>query len=406
MPKRSLHNKLDSIRQHVVTATPVDPTVRLPDRYAKMAERLGGTIISNHAGSFCLVRTIYPWDYVHGTPSLKEAAGEKDVLVSAFTRDEEPGSVTTDRLLFFDTETTGLGGAGAVAFLVGTGSVTRHGFEVRQYVIPDYSDETAMLEALLEEFADSTTLVSYNGLTFDLPLLRDRLIVNRVGRSVPHDRHFDLLHAVRRLYRRRLGDCSLGNVEREVFGFERVDDIPGYLVPSVYFDWLSTESLDDMEAVMEHNRLDIISLYFLAACLSKAFRTRGETLESVDDLHSLSRIFGRRRDLPGVLDLTERVHDLTEGDLADDVLLFHAEAFKRSGEIERAVELWQQVAAEDTREGHMAHIQLAMYYEHRQCDYSRACQHARKAADFSGLTVVQKRRVEHRIRRLKIKTKR
>lgn len=400
MAKRSLHSKLNAIRQHVVSCESQAAVPGLPDRYHQFAEGLNGNLVSNFAGTFCLVRTLYPWNYTHGRVALDELRDEPDWLAHAFTPRDTPGTIPAADILCFDTETTGLGGAGAVAFLVGVGSVREDGFEVRQYAIPDYSDETAMLEALTEEFGEQSALVSYNGVTFDLPILRDRLIVNRVGRELPYSRHLDLLHTVRRIYRRRLGDCSLGNVERELFGFERRDDIPGYLVPSAYFSWLSEQRLSDMAAVMEHNRLDVVSLYFLGVCLSRTFRSKGEMLGEIDDLHSLSRVFSRRKDLGGVINLNARVEKLAVENLDDDVLMFHAEAFKRSGDLGRAVAIWQRVAESESREGCRANIQLSMYYEHRVRDIRRAYNHACRADTWTGLTTCGKRAVRKRLRRL------
>ena len=406
MAKRSLHTKLDGIRSLVVSERQAAPANPVPDRYRLLADRLGGSIESEFGGSYCLVRTTYYHDYQHGRLALGEVEADEPYLVSAFTPDDAEGSIDPSSMLFFDTETTGLGGAGTVAFLVGLGSATPDGFEVRQYLIPDYSDEAAMLEALSAEFDDNRTLVSYNGAAFDAPLLRDRLIVNRVGRHIPFDRHVDLLHSVRRLFRRRLGDCSLGNVERELLGFERVDDIPGYLVPSVYFDWLGQERLDGMAAVLEHNRFDIVSLFFLASLLSEAFQSKGKTLESVDDLHSLSRVFGRRRNLSEVIDLSERISDLSPVGLAADMALFQAAAFKRTGDYGRAVTLWEQIAGGDSREACQANIELAMYHEHRRRDIPTALSHARRASAWSGLTACQRRLVDKRLDRLGGKLKR
>ncbi len=404
MAKRSLHSKLDGIRKHVVNSPRNDAsTPDLPDRYRLLAKGLDGDIISNHAGSYCLVRRRYPPEYVHGRVPLQAVRNSRNLPASAFTPENDPDHLPVRRMLFFDTETTGLGGAGAVAFLVGVGELRPDCFEVRQYLIPDYTDETAMLEALAEEFTDESIIVSYNGAAFDLPIIRDRFIVNRIGRTVPHYRHIDLLHTVHRLFKRRLGDCTLGNVEREVFDFHREDDIPGFLVPSVYFDWLSEQRLDDMEAVMEHNRLDIVSLGFLAVLLAEAFETKGETLDSIDDLHSLARVFGRRRDLDRVLDLNERITDIAGGELENDVLLFHAQAFKRSGEIERAVHIWRQVAETDSREGYLASVQMAMYLEHAARDYAQALEYARRARNWQGLTERQENLVRRRVNRLVLK---
>lgn len=375
-------------------------------RYRQMAKAVGGRIISGRAGSFCLVKTHYSRHHSYGHLTLGDIPSDRPFPVSAFTREEEPGSVEPASLLFIDTETTGLGGAGTVAFLVGCGSIVEDGFEVRQYLIPDYSDEAAMLEALLSEFNDSKVIVSYNGAAFDLPLLQDRMIINRVARELAMGRHLDLLHPVRRLFRRRLGDCRLVNVEKKLFGFQRNNDIPGYIIPSVYFDWLSEQNPDLMGMILEHNRLDIVSLYYLAAYLARAFQTEGGILETVDDLYSLSRIYGWRKQNHRVVDLYHRIDALENKPPAGDVLLFHAQAFKRIGAYKKAVALWEGLSSAPSKEGFRANVELAKYYEHRVKDIETAYQYAQRADKTAPLSQRQQRLLHKRLLRLQSKLSR
>lgn len=358
----------------------------LPQRYTKMANQLGGEIVNNFAGSYCLVKTLYDFSYLHGSTPLKNIMEIERYSLSAFTTNNENSKIERLRLRFFDTETTGLGGTGTVPFLIGIGSFIDSSFEIRQYIIPDYSDETAMLEDLSEEFGETISIVSYNGSAFDLPIMRDRLILNRVAKEIKHDKHIDLLHPVRRLYKRRLKDCSLTNVEREIFSFYRENDIPGYLVPSVYFTWLNEDKLEDMEAVMEHNRLDILTLAFLMDELSSIFQNNGESLDSIDDLHSLSKIHIRRKNHDRSLDINNRITGLSGENLADDILLFNARIYKKSGEIEKAVSVWERLKSSNSRHGIQANIELAMYFEHKKKDYQNALKCAQKAYKYQGLT--------------------
>ena len=275
------------------------------------------------------------------------------------------------------------------------------GFEVRQYLIPDYSDETAMLEALLEEFSANKSLVTYNGAAFDLPLMRDRMIINRVAREIAYDRHIDLLHPARRLFRRRLADCTLTNIEREILSFSRENDIPGYLIPSVYFEWLSEQNTDGLAKVLEHNRLDIISMYFLAGRIAEVYRSEGRTLTYTDDLHSLSRVYGRRRKSAKVVELYHRMNQEGVAPLAEDILWYHSLALKRTGEVRKALDLWFCLAGNDSREGYLANLELSKYFEHRLKDFETALQHARAARSNSCLTDGRRRQLDLRMKRLR-----
>ncbi|HKK20240.1 MAG TPA: ribonuclease H-like domain-containing protein, partial [candidate division Zixibacteria bacterium] len=186
MSDEDLQKKLHRFRNLIQENQPKPSESSFPERYRTLAQAIGGELVTNHAGAYCLVKTFYPFEHYHGSCCLDDAAASATVPLSAFTPLEEPGELELPSMLFIDTETTGLGGAGAVAFLVGCGSLVEDGFEIRQYLLPDYSDECAMLEDLQQELSDERVLVSYNGATFDLPLLKDRLVINRVAKDIPY----------------------------------------------------------------------------------------------------------------------------------------------------------------------------------------------------------------------------
>jgi uncharacterized protein len=404
MSTQPLDDKLDRFRRLLVGhPTSSLEATRHPARYARLANALGSELVESQAGAFCLKRTLFSPDYFHGTVSLAESLAEPWLPASAFSALEESGEVHVDELIYIDTETTGLGGAGIVPFLVGVGRMTPAGLEIAQYLIPDYSDEAAMLEALLPHLTD-TTLVTYNGAAFDLPILRDRFIINRVERNLAFDGNIDLLQSTRRLFRRRIKDCSLGNVEKEIFGLSRTDDVPGYLVPSIYFDWLSSERTDQLPGVLEHNLLDIVSLHFLAVHIARSFRSEGESLKAVDDVYSLSRVYHRRNDRHRVRKLCDRIDAETGGSLPNDIRLFQAFAFKRAGEWDSAVDIFQRLALLDGRESYWANLELAKYFEHQAGDIPRAIHHAQRAFSSSPCSRTEKEHLTHRLTRLQAKT--
>lgn len=402
MPDENLKNRLARISAHVKSDCPASMNNKLPERYGRLADEIGGRIVSRAEGAYCLVKTCYPDDHTHGTFSFSRARSKRMPL-AAFTAQEEPGAVDLGTMLFVDTETTGLGGAGTVPFLVGCGSLRRGRFEIRQYFLPDYSDEAAMLEDLLSEFTSDKVLVTYNGSAFDLPLIRDRMIINRVASEVELEHHLDLLHSTRRLFKRRLNDCTLTNIEAGVFGFKRTDDIAGYLIPSVYFEWLSGESLDFMHQVLEHNRLDIVSLYCLVHRIADVYGSRGEVLDEVDDLHSLSRIFGRRKNTFLVKDVFARIGRIDTVELAEDIILYHSMNFKRLGDTERAVQMWRTLSRSSSRESYWANVELAKHFEHREKNFEMALEHARRADRICPYGQLHRKQLVKRLGRLRAK---
>lgn len=403
MPDRKIKDRLKRFENEITGQSRKSLSFSSPAHYKEMARCLGGQLISNHSGSFILVKHIFKNGTSLGRAKLDIDRAKSLIPFDFFSTIVNNGSAPLKSLLFLDTETTGLGGSGAVAFLVGFGSVTKEGFEVRQYLIPDYSDETAMLESLLDEFGKSKTLVSFNGAAFDLPLLRTRMILNRTAREIDCCHHLDLLHPARRLFKRRLKDCSLTNLERELFKFNRKDDIPGYLIPSVYFDWLSERKLDGMFAVMKHNRLDILSLYFLLQHMVDVFVSDGSSLNEVDDLHSLSRIYGKRKETSKAMNLHEKIESLGTQNLAGDILLFKSMTLKKLRKFDQALNIWNDLAQYDNREGFLAALEIAKYLEHKEKDFLSALRMTKRAKEIAPSLFTVKTALTKRVGRLKTK---
>lgn len=181
--------------------------------------------------------------------------------------------IPANRLLFLDLETTGLsGGTGTIAFLAGLGRVVpgggAEGFEIQQFLLTDYPGENDFLNAIEGELSPETVLASYNGRSFDEPLLRTRFILNR--KRWPLHPHVDFLPAARRLWRRRFPDCSLGTLEAQLLMRHRPLDIPGARIPEIWFEYCQRGFHPLMEAVLEHNAADVESLAAVAAECAQA----------------------------------------------------------------------------------------------------------------------------------------
>lgn len=196
------------------------------------------------------------------------------------------------RALFIDTETTGLRGAGTVAFLVGLGWVEDDSFVVRQLLMRDYPEETPMLTHLAALLPRHDCLISFNGKSFDLPLLRDRFIMARLKeewRALPH---LDLLHAARRTWKLRLGSCTLGALEAQVLGIAREGDLPGAEVPERYYQFLKCGDQRLLDDVLRHNEQDIRTLYSLLGRLCEVYAAP-ETQADMLDIFSIGRALDR-----------------------------------------------------------------------------------------------------------------
>ena len=278
-------------------------------------------------------------------------------------------------LLFLDTETTGLsGGAGTLAFEVGVGYLTERGMVIRQYVMRDYGEEAAMLAELAKLLKRYETVVSFNGKSFDLPLLESRMVMNRIRVRVCDRPHLDLLHAARRVYKLRLKRCNLASLEEAVLGQGREDDLPGAQVPQRYFDYLKTGEFALLEDVLRHNLQDVRSLAQLTAHLCAVYR-QPERLTHEEDLYSVGRTLlrgGRTQQGRACMRI------LGCGSLGSQARMRLADSYRQQKEWDEAVAVWQTMIARGEG-GAAPYLSLAKYYEHVGHDARRALAYARGA---------------------------
>jgi uncharacterized protein YprB with RNaseH-like and TPR domain len=206
----------------------------------------------------------------------------------------ELGGLEVDDFCYLDTETTGLaGGTGTQVFTAAVARPHPNGVELVQLFLAEPSDEPAFLSALDGELRLTPGLSTYNGLAFDLPLLRTRWLMARMPGELNEGYHVDLLHLARSLLRPRLESCTLRAVEERLLGFEREDDVPGHLIPQAYFDYLRSGWSTTLEPTLEHNRQDVLSLQHLLHRLLHRLRGADSAMEACD-WHALGRHLLRR----------------------------------------------------------------------------------------------------------------
>ena len=284
--------------------------------------------------------------------------------------------------LFLDLETTGLaGGTGTYAFLVGLGRLTDEGFHLRQFFLRDLAAEKDMLAALLPFLSGAQALVTYNGKQFDAPLLETRFRLMRL--RAPAERlHLDLLYPARRLWRHRWDSLRLVDLERNLLGFHRPEDIPGERIPQTYFDFLHRGEERRLPLVFRHNADDLLTLAAVAARILQLLTV--PKTASAEELFSLARIFERARQLDRARALYEQA--LTAGlpsplDTAAGYRL--SLLCKRQRDYARAVALWQQLLESGEMNGGNGTLavceELAICYEHRLDDPETAAELTRRA---------------------------
>jgi uncharacterized protein len=353
-----------------------------------LSRTIGASVAQTTFGSHLSVRS---W---HATPEFcAPSAGVIELLRTASSRKGGSGldpllemAEQPEKWLFLDTETTGLsGGTGTYAFLIGIAWWDSGGLQVEQFLMRDFSEEHSVLLQLAERLAERPVLVTFNGKTFDWPLLESRYLMTRhIG--VPQlAAHLDLLHPARALWKLRLGSVKLTELEEHVLnakrlGWDRADDVPSHMIPQFYFDYLRGRSVAPLAGVVRHNRNDLRGLAALFGKLNEML-SREQPGEETDglDLLGLSRYLQRRGQAQRaeVACTAARERGLPIG-LDASAHWELARMAKKRGEYETAAEIWQELSRDHDWRA-VACEELASFHERRKKDYAKALKYARQA---------------------------
>jgi hypothetical protein len=282
--------------------------------------------------------------------------------------------------LFLDTETTGLsGGSGTYAFLIGVGRFQDKEFIQRQFFLRDPIEEPAMLSALENFAAPADALVTFNGKSFDIPLMNTRYLSNAAPSPFSEMGHIDLLHLARRLWRDVLPSRALGDLESEILDIERSSsDIPGWMIPEMYTDYLRSGDARPLAGVFYHNAMDILSMVTLLDLMARKLESPIEEGEQHHaELFAIGRLFadlGFSEDAIFVYQQTidQKPAKKIRGPLLQNLAWLH----RRKGDFESALELWESAA----KDGQVyAFVEIAKYFEHQKGDFSEAFTYSERA---------------------------
>lgn len=315
-----------------------------------VAAQTGGRVVAPHV--VCIEERL-SISVLHGSAHLQRICG---ALSSSLL------PAPAERIIFLDTETTGLaGGTGTVAFLVGWIEVTPQAVTLHQYIITAFAGEAAMLEAVAKALEDTSTLVTFNGKTFDQPLLMTRFRLHGIECDAGRLRHADLLHPTRRAFSRRWPDCRLQTCENRLLAVRRHNDIPGHEIPMVWFDLLRSGTTGALVQVIAHNRVDLLSLAMLLPALDAVFY---DPQGYAADVAAVARYWHARDEPARAIELLARQSNMTDAERID-----LARWYRQMDDWNAAVELWEQGAVRHCCE---SLLNLAKYREHRQHDYTAA----------------------------------
>ena len=376
-----------------------------PENKIAIDKVVQGEWLESRGERIYISRNEYPFGFSHGKVLFENELRYKNH--SQFWRIENLDTYKPQDFLFIDTETSGLSlGAGSIVFLFGGCYFTEKELIVIQYFLDDPSNEALFLATIEDLILNHKCLVSYNGKSFDVPMLRSRMILNRMSNNNLNKDHLDLLHFARMIWKLRLESRRLSDIEKEIMGFQRTEEeVPGWLVPQLYQDYLGSEDATPLKGVFYHNEKDIVSLAALFVHINKMISDQ-ETLGSSNSLDIIS--IGSIYQKSGNLSLSEEFYKLgldkglPEG-IDYRILKNFAGVMKKQNKWPEAIKLWEMAA---DMNDHDSCIEIAKYYEHHTKDVHQALlwvEAAIKIVDRTPVPVNLLDRLGHRKRRLESK---
>lgn len=362
---------------------------------APAAVGLVGEHVERDFGTFFRQVTMLEPHHCHGAAPVAGALGACPQMIAKLALDPTLEKLDLSRALFLDTETTGLSlGAGTVPFLVGLGRFEDESFALEQLLLEDLDQEAAMLNRLRELVEEASCIVTYNGKSYDWPLLQARFVMNRVAPPAPLP-HVDLLHMARRVFRPRLGGARLVRMEEEVLGMTRERDIDGAEIPGVYWSYLRHKNGAVLALVMEHNANDIVALAALLAVLAERMSSVRPGDDPIDH-YALAKVSLRGKDHDRALSFAAAAAE-GGGDpgLTADAELMRGDLLKRRGEFQGARAAYEtsvEAAGTDRLRSARAHFALAKLHEHKLKNLERALVHSAFTEAIEGREDMDRRR--------------
>jgi len=375
-------------------STSIAGSIEQDPAYAdNVAEVLDGEWHERSGQRFLVVDRMYVPGYRHGSMALADGLPPSDGVwprLSLLTSAPSHSRISAHpHLLFIDLETTGIaGGAGTYAFLVGCGWFAGGTFRIRQFVLSGFAAERALLEAVGELAAESGTLVSYNGKSFDLPLIETRFALHRLPSPFGELPHIDMLHPARRMWRventRRVFDqkdvaytCRLSTLEQHLCGYVREGDVAGFEIPACYFRYVHAGDPRPLAAVLEHNRLDLLSLALVTARAAQLLEDGPAAARTSREALGMGRLYERGGLMTEAKSSFARAIEFKDADedLRAEALRAYAIVARRLRHYDDAADAWRRVLGLNEcprpieREASEA---LAVHHEHRRRDLASA----------------------------------
>lgn len=404
----SLQQQLAQLRKRVASIDAKyasnPPQLQLPSLSGHLGQGfvgLDGQEVGTSAGKHWEIEKAWPLSQRHGGFHLSALHDFEESLLEAIS-EREVGQVRPEEIVFVDTETTGLaGGTGTYPFLIGAGAIRNGHFQVKQFFARGPGEEASQLAALAEYLQPFRVLVTYNGKAFDIPLLETRFRMARTKPPFASLYHLDLLFGARRLWKLQFESCRLVQLEQQVLGYTRVGDVPGALIPQLYFGFLRTGDPSPLLGIFQHNALDILSLACITIIIPQAIQNPSAMrFRSGLEMLGLGKWLGKVKRLEEAAALYRRALQTVLPPEVEWRALWECAALeKKAGRLAMAAGLWSELTTVSNPFRQQAYEELAKYYERQEKNPNLALEMTRAALSLGPTAELNRRqaRLEKRL---------
>jgi len=407
--RTDLKSKLNRVYHKGSNGERFFPEEQVVRAHKRLEELVPGAYINTPFGDIYRARTTFPLSYLQGNSQLAHIRRVTPERLIHLGRLDPDTDLDIGRLLFLDTEASGLsGGTGTYAFMIGVGYFSGEDFVVDQLFVENYVKEEGMLDLLRVYLEDISCLVTFNGKSFDTSLLQTRYLMH--GQESPFEEipHLDLLHPCRNLWDLSVENCKLQTLEREILEFIREEDTPGAEVPGIYFDFIRTGDPTEIAGVFQHNVLDIVSLVAITTVLEQNFQG-SIRIPNENGLTKFSRgkIYERQKQYESALEWYQAaLEDELSGSRRQIIMGRMAALLKKQGKWDAALPLWKNQISEPLFVLE-PFVELAKYFEHHSGEFRKALQYTQSALDqLPQHRVDDRQELLHRLARLEKKMER
>jgi len=328
-----------------------------------------GKEVSTPFGPCYIMDYEYDLGAFHGHKRIREVFDYGTWGLSEILKEPDLGNLDPEQGLYLDIETTGLSAAeGAFPFMIGVGYFEKKVFKVVQFFARDYEEEPATLNLLMELVKKKSHLITFNGRSFDVPMLDARLRAAKFDARLGNLPHIDLLVPARRLWKYCDHGCSLGALENSRLGFVRHGDVPGYEIPPLYNQYTRSRDLRKLVVVFTHNVYDVISMVVLQARICQVLQ--------MDQVHELSPeetfALGRVHNSFGRYDIAYRLFaDSVKGLSSGQRYIAYKEMagiLRKRKDLKEAAKIYKAMI-KDKPEKLFPYMKLAVHLENREKDF-------------------------------------